>query len=251
MSKTKGVDGIIGFAMPSISDTGNTWLSKWAEDVGDEFAPTFGLCLDDSGGSLVLGGDDDSLHGPLTMLNAFEAHGYWGVNITGVRITSSLLPNFSPEIAIQEQQSPADNIIDSGTANLKIGSSTFPEIEKAFAGMCGKLTDKSVWPGICDGKWNGQGYFQATKAQVESMPSLEFTIEGAGGVAGEQVVSVPATAWLDPFAGGFYINGLNPSFDETWILGDPFYRANYVLHDQVQRKIGVAAKDPKNLACKH
>lgn len=238
MRQAAGVDGIIGFAFPAMSATGATWASDWAASTGSP--AQFGLCLGDKGGLLTLGGDDASLHvgGALPRARVTQ-RGYWSLNVTGLRLRSSLLPG-AVEVPIAVDAPRGGDVIDSGTATLLLAKSTHPRVVAGIRAMCARLPAGAAWPGLCDGDAWTKGWFAASDAAVATMPAIEFVFEGVDG--GEVVASVDARRWLTPMEGfpGSWIVSVYASREETFVLGDPLFRSVYVLHDMDAMSVGFA-----------
>jgi Eukaryotic aspartyl protease len=135
------VDGIIGFAFPSLAcnPTCVTPVFDALVKSGQVQRDVFSICTGRHGGALTLGGSNpDMYHGKLQYvpLSARKTMHFYDVDITGVRIGATLthIPSFS------------DGIVDSGTTILVIAPAAYVAFKRHFQSNYCNV------PGLCPPK---------------------------------------------------------------------------------------------------
>lgn len=198
------LDGICGFGYVEIAEDGvEPWFND-AIDAGE--SPVFGVYMTEGGGSLDIGGCDSSHYSGSFVDVPVTRKGYWQFNVDDITVDGASVGGNGAAIA------------DTGTSLLALPSSV-------ISGLVSKIPGASY-----DGS---QGLYTVSCGSVSSMPSIDVKING-------NTFHVLAKDYILNLGGSCYIGVQSSSGLGINILGDCFYRSNYVCHDFGSNRLRIA-----------
>jgi hypothetical protein len=199
-------DGILGLGFEGLSLGGATTVFKNAIDQNLVAQPVFAFSMgDNADGELTLGGYDDSkFTGEITWVN-LSAATYWQIDIANISVGS-----YSSGVT--------NGIVDSGTSLITGPSTAIAQIATSAGAMR-----------------NIMGEYTIDCARLESLPSLDFSING-------KTFSVPGKDLVIQSAGTclFAMMAMDIPTGPKWILGDVFMRKYYTIFDYENKRVGFA-----------
>merc|ERR1719412_2695968 len=213
-------DGILGMAFPGISVLGVTPVFNTMVEQGVVEAPVFSFWLnrnpdEDLGGVMVLGGSDASLYeGEMTYIDVNAAN-YWQITMDGLGIADN------DQLGCK---GGCVGIVDTGSSLLVGPPEETNAINQAIGG------DELV---------PGTGQYFVDCANIDSLPSVTFTIGGkAFELTGRDYVLEVTQFGQTQCISGFM--GLELPMGPWWILGDVFIGKYYTEFDMGNMRVGFA-----------
>lgn len=213
-------DGILGMGFPSISVLGVTPVFNNMIDQGVVEEPIFSFWInrdpeDSNGGTIVIGGSDESLYeGEISWFNLSSAT-YWQITLDGIAV------GVDTELSCV---GGCEAILDTGSSLLVGPKADATAINELIGGT-------EALP--------GSGQYIVDCAAIDSLPTLTFTIGGQDFlIEGKDYVLQVTQFGVTQCISG--IMGLDLPRGLSWILGDVFLGKFYSVHDMGNKRIGLA-----------
>jgi len=190
--------------------------------------------------------------------------GYYTVNLTNIAVLANVTSGGGSTITanVPVYRDPLDKLgplLDTGSTLMHLDPTTYESLMTAVNTMCEQHA--LGWVGICDSSarsgnnnWTLSECIRIDAAQLRQWPKLRFDFKAAPGSASANgVVSVE----LGPLE---YMNPISRRSDQDkyWCrgfdmaplhaninIGDPLFRAAFVVHDLAKMQIGFAKPNRK------
>jgi hypothetical protein len=237
-SKSGGFQGILGLAPAASALPGTN--AFFDEVVAKQHVPNvFAIELCDSGGTLWLGGYDETFAtGAPTYvpLSGFVSQLLYGVPLTSISVDGMSAPIASASFT--------DSIVDTGTSQFIIPTAALTTISGAIAASpkFGEIFGSGVDASFFASPTNCAPISQ-TKAEIDAaLPPLTLVFGSAS------VQALPTESYLVPYQGQWCntLYAMDPSnnFPVAAILGSPVLRSNLIIFDRAKKRIGFAPHKP-------
>ncbi|XP_078497433.1 gastricsin-like [Lissotriton helveticus] len=206
-------DGIFGMAYQTLSAGGATTAVQGLMQQNLVTEPVFSFYLTSQSGEVILGGVDTSLFTGQIYWAPVTQEIYWQIGIGGFSIGGQ-------ESGWCSQGCQA--IVDTGTPLLAVPKQYIGSLVQSLGGQ---QTQSGKYVVNCN--------------NVQNLPSLTFTINGA-------TFPVPPSAYILQINGNCVI-GVESTYlparngQPLWILGDVFLRQYYSVYDFGNNRVGLAA----------
>ncbi len=231
-SKSGGFQGILGLAPATSALPGtNAFFDDFvaAQHVPDVFA--FQLC--DTGGTLWLGGYDDTfaLGAPVyvPLSTSFISPYYYAVTLSSISVLGMNIPVAT--------NAASDALVDTGTSAWILPSATFSALTQAIASSPMFAT---IF-GSAGASWfanpNNCMPLTQTKAELDAaLPPLKLLF------GSETVDALPTESYLVSYDGEWCpaLDSIDIGMGVASIMGSPILRSNLVVFDREKKRIGFA-----------
>ncbi|XP_073398569.1 gastricsin-like [Dendrobates tinctorius] len=205
-------DGIFGMAYPAMSAGGATTAMQGMLQQNLLNNPIFSVYMGSQSGEVIFGGVDNSLYSGQILWAPVTQQVYWQIGIDAFSVNGQ---------ATGWCSDGCQAIVDTGTSPLTIPQEYMGTLLQDLGAQQGQ---------------NGQ--FLVDCNNVQSMPSISFTING-------YEFSIPPSGYISEYNGYCTVD-----FEETylpsqngqplWILGDVFLRQYYSVYDMSNNRVGFA-----------
>eukprot|EP01113_Clastostelium_recurvatum_P049687 TRINITY_DN924_c0_g1_i1.p1 TRINITY_DN924_c0_g1~~TRINITY_DN924_c0_g1_i1.p1 ORF type:complete len:461 (-),score=151.43 TRINITY_DN924_c0_g1_i1:24-1382(-) len=222
-------DGIIGFSYNStqITCSPNCVAPVFDVLVQSTGVPNiFAMLIDyNNGGTLTLGGVDESLYTGEVHYVPVTNRAFWAVTLRDIQVEGTSVVSNSAAFGL--------TIVDSGTSLTYFPQSVYNSIKNHFQVRYASLP-------LVNGAntlWKGSDYCLVRRSLLGLFPTIQFVFDG---------VTIRMTPdnylYQSRSADGttIFCLGLNPTTSGHTILGDTFMRGLYVIFDKESNQVGFA-----------
>eukprot|EP00698_Gefionella_okellyi_P020881 TRINITY_DN664_c1_g1_i4.p1 TRINITY_DN664_c1_g1~~TRINITY_DN664_c1_g1_i4.p1 ORF type:complete len:600 (-),score=125.90 TRINITY_DN664_c1_g1_i4:73-1872(-) len=212
------LDGILGLAYSSLGQNG--LVSPYDAYVSsNQLADQFSMCMNPTGGVMVLGGYGSFHTGSYTWVNSSPTSGFYMVTTSGVYLGSSLMGG----------SSGVNAIVDSGTTAFVVPTAIFTSIQNFMRsqGLRGTSGNQNLFNGYC---------ISMSSSEAAAFPTLTIPLTGI-------TLTVNGADYMRPFTSGgrvYYCLGMSGISQSFAILGDYVMQKYEVAFNRAGRKVGFA-----------